>query len=62
MTILRVSTSGLFAQGLSSMQLRQGEIAKLQEQISSGVRLTRAADDPAGMAESQQLDHLLARL
>ncbi len=62
MTNLRVSTSGLFAQGLSNMQLRQAEIAKLQQQISSGVRLTRAADDPAGMAASQQLDHLLARL
>lgn len=62
MTNLRVSTSGLFAQGLGNMQLRQAEIAKLQQQISSGVRLTRAADDPAGMAASQQLDHLLARL
>ncbi|HVI26022.1 MAG TPA: flagellar hook-associated protein FlgL [Xanthomonadaceae bacterium] len=62
MTNLRVSTSGLFAQGLSNMQLRQAEIARLQQQISSGVRLTRAADDPAGMAASQQLDHLLARL
>ncbi|MFC7300900.1 flagellar hook-associated protein FlgL [Cognatiluteimonas weifangensis] len=62
MTNLRVSTSGLFAQGLSSMQLRQGEIAKLNQQINSGVRLTRAADDPAGMAASQRLDHLLARL
>ena len=59
---LRVSTNGLFAQGMATMQLRQGEIARLQQQISSGVRLTRAADDPAGMAAAQQLDHLLARL
>lgn len=59
---LRVSTNGLYTQGLNNLQLRQGEIAKLQQQISSGVKLTRAADDPSGMASSQQLDHVLARL
>jgi flagellar hook-associated protein 3 FlgL len=59
---LRVSTNGLFSQNLATLQQRQVEIARLQQQISSGVKLTRAADDPGGMAQAQQLDHVLARL
>jgi flagellar hook-associated protein 3 FlgL len=59
---LRVSTNGLFSQNLTTLQQRQVEIARLQQQISSGVKLTRAADDPGGMAQAQQLDHVLARL
>jgi len=59
---LRVSTNGLFSQNLATLQQRQVEIARLQQQISSGVKLTLAGDDPGGMAQSQQLDHVLARL
>ncbi|NUS38724.1 MAG: flagellar hook-associated protein FlgL [Lysobacter sp.] len=59
---LRVSTNGMYAQGLGNLELREGEIARLQQQISSGVKLARGADDPTGMATTQQLDHVVARL
>ena len=59
---LRISTAELHLNALTSLRTRTGEIAKLQEQIATGVKLTRGADDPSGMATAQGLDHALASL
>lgn len=59
---LRISTAQLHLNALTSLRVRTGEIAKLQQQIASGVKLTRGADDPSGMATAQGLDHALASL
>lgn len=59
---LRLSTQSLYLQGLSSLLDRQSEIARLNQQISSRVKLTQAKDDPVGMATAQRLDHLQAAL
>ena len=59
---LRLSTQSLYMQGLNSLLSRQSEIARTQQQISSGVKLTQGKDDPVGMATAQRLDHLQAAL
>ena len=59
---LRLSTQSLYMQGLNSLLGRQSEIGRLQQQISSGVKLTQGKDDPVGMATAQRLDHLQAAL
>lgn len=59
---LRLSTQSLYQQGLGSLLARQADMAKTQQQLSSGVKLTQAKDDPVGMATAQRLDHLKAAL
>lgn len=59
---LRISTAELHLNALTSLRTRTGEIAKLQQQIATGVKLARGADDPSGMATAQGLDHALASL
>jgi len=59
---LRLSTQSLYQQGLGSLLARQAEMARTQQQLSSGVKLTQAKDDPVGMATAQRLDHLKAAL
>lgn len=59
---LRVSTSGLHLGALDALRRHQEGIARLQQQIGTGVKLTRAADDPSGAATAQGLDHALAML
>ncbi len=59
---LRLSTQSLYMQGLNSLLSRQSEIARTQQQLSSGVKLTQGKDDPVGMATAQRLDHLKAAL
>lgn len=59
---MRISTAQMHYNALSTMRLRQGEIDTLRQQIASGVKLTRGADDPTGIANVQQLQHALASL
>ncbi|MGH8074215.1 MAG: flagellar hook-associated protein FlgL, partial [Lysobacter sp.] len=59
---MRISTAGMYAQGLQAMLQRQGELARTSEQMSSGVRFTRAGQDPAAASTAQGLDHALASL
>ena len=59
---LRISTAGMYAQGLAALLNRQQELARTQQQMTSGNKLTRAADDPSGAAQAQTLDHLLSTL
>lgn len=62
MTALRISTAGLYAQGLQGMLQQQQRVARTQQELISNNKLLRAADDPAAMARAQQLDHALAAL
>ncbi|MFN7182939.1 MAG: flagellar hook-associated protein FlgL, partial [Thermomonas haemolytica] len=59
---MRLSTAQMQYDALSMIRARQGEISKYQQQIASGVKLTRGADDPTGIADVQHLDHALASL
>lgn len=59
---LRISTAGLHAQGLHSLLAKQAGVSRTQQELVSGQKLLRGADDPAAMAQSQRLDHALAAL
>ena len=59
---MRISTAGLYQQGLASLMRRETDAAKTQQQLTTGNRLARAADDPAAAAQAQRLDHALGRL
>lgn len=59
---LRISTAGLHAQGLQGLLMRQTQVARTQQELVTGTKLFRAADNPSAMAESQRLDHALSTL
>ena len=59
---LRLSTAQMHFQSLENLRARQAEISKYQQQIASGVKLTRGADDPTGIADAKRLEHVLASL
>lgn len=59
---MRISTAGLHMQGLNALLNRQQELAKLQQQMTTGNKLNTAAIDPAGAAHAQRLDHAVATL
>jgi flagellar hook-associated protein 3 FlgL len=59
---LRISTAGLHMQSLQGLLQRQQQVARTQQQLVTGSKLERAADDPSGMAESQRLDHAISSL
>lgn len=62
MTLTRISTALLHQQGVAAMQLQQARLAQVQQQLSTGQRLARAADDPAAAAGALALDQALAEL
>ena len=59
---LRVSTSGLHAQGLAALLRHQSQIARTQQQLTTGTRITQAKDDPVAASNAQRLDHVLSML
>jgi flagellar hook-associated protein 3 FlgL len=59
---LRISTAGLYNQGLQGLLMRQQQVSRTQQQLITGNKLEVAADDPTGMAQAQRLDHALATL
>ena len=62
MTVLRMSTAALHAQGLQGMLKQQQAVARTQHELVSQTKLHRGADNPSGMARAQTLDHALASL
>ncbi|MGY4516893.1 flagellar hook-associated protein FlgL [Lysobacter sp. HA18] len=59
---MRISTAGLYQQGLTALMRRQTDVAKTQQQLATGNKLTRAADDPAGAAQAQRIDYAVSQL
>ncbi|MFC5568990.1 flagellar hook-associated protein FlgL [Lysobacter yangpyeongensis] len=59
---LRISTAGLHAQGLAALLRHQSEIARTQQQITTGKRFSQAKEDPVAASSAQRLDHVLAML
>ncbi|BFI97090.1 MAG: flagellar hook-associated protein FlgL [Rhodanobacter sp.] len=58
--MIRVSTSWMYQQALSSMLSQQASVASTQNEISSGQRINLASDDPAGATQVVSLNHVLA--
>jgi flagellar hook-associated protein 3 FlgL len=59
---MRVSTTSLFQTALAGMADRQANLARLQQQLSTGERLTSAAADPIGWSTAISLDRAIAEL
>ena len=53
---MRISTRQIYTQGIEAFQQQQQKLAKLQEQISSGVRLNKPSDDPAAASRVLELE------
>lgn len=59
---LRISTAGLHAQGLQGLLKRQSDVARTQQEMVTGNKLVRAAENPAGAAQAQRIDHAVSLL
>ncbi|MEM7209389.1 MAG: flagellar hook-associated protein FlgL [Pseudomonadota bacterium] len=58
---MRVSTAQIYMQGLRGFQTQQVEIARIQEQLSSGQKNLRPSDDPAEVARSLEIEQIVRR-
>jgi flagellar hook-associated protein 3 FlgL len=58
--MIRLSTSWMYQQSLTTMLNQQGELSATQNQVSSGQRINLASDDPAGATQVVSLNHVLA--
>jgi flagellar hook-associated protein 3 FlgL len=59
---MRISTAQWFQQGLAALTEQQARLSRTQQQIASGSRLLRPADDPGAMARSLRLEQGIAEL
>ncbi|OZB74800.1 MAG: flagellar hook-associated protein 3 [Halothiobacillus sp. 14-55-98] len=55
---MRVSTSMVFAQGLSNLQQQQSAMLQSQQEIATGVKLTNPAQDPVAFSTASDLSVL----
>jgi flagellar hook-associated protein 3 FlgL len=51
---MRIATQNAYDRGLTTLQKRQADMADLQEQLTSGKRVSRASDDPAAAARAER--------
>jgi len=58
--VIRISTSWMYQQSLSSILSQQSATAVTQNQVSSGQRINLASDDPGGATQVVSLNHVLA--
>ena len=51
---MRIATANAFDSGVDAISRRQTDLASLQEQLTTGKRIARASDDPAGAARAER--------
>lgn len=56
---MRISTSQMYERGLSNLLTQQTRISKLQEQLSSGLRVQIPSDDPIAFAQIELMNQRL---
>ncbi|MBT4075569.1 MAG: hypothetical protein HOE78_03210 [Gammaproteobacteria bacterium] len=59
---MRISSVQIFQQGIEAFGKQQSKLSDLQQQISSGVRLTKPSDDPAGSSRVLELEQTVSQL
>lgn len=59
---MRISTSWMQQQSVSSMMDRQAALGKVQAEMGSGKRINTPSDDPVGAARALDLTHLDAQM
>ena len=57
---MRISTRQIYTQGLEAFQQQQVKLAKLQQQISTGIRLSKPSDDPAAASKVLELEQTVS--
>ena len=57
---MRLSTSWMYQQSLSTMLSQQSALAATQNQVDTGNRINVASDDPAGAGQIVSLNHVIA--
>jgi flagellar hook-associated protein 3 FlgL len=57
---MRISTSQIYLQGIEAFGQQQVKLAKLQQQISTGTRLTKPSDDPSASSRVLELDQAIS--
>ena len=57
---MRISTRQIYTQGLEAFQQQQVKLAKLQQQISTGIRLSKPSDDPAAASKILELEQTVS--
>lgn len=62
MSTSRISTLGTYQNSLAQILAKQTAMAKTQQQLGSGSRLTTGADDPLAAGSATTMDRSLARL
>ncbi len=58
--MMRISTSWMYQQSLSTMLNQQAELSQTQNEISTGNAINVASDNPVGAAQIVGLNHILA--
>ena len=53
-TFMRISTANAFDNGIDILSRRQAEMTSLQDQLTTGKRISRASDDPAAAARAER--------
>ena len=51
---MRISTANAFDNGVDNLSRRQAEMTSLQDQLTTGKRIAKASDDPAGAARAER--------
>ena len=51
---MRISTASAYDRSVAILQTRQQEMAQAQVQLTSGKRVLRPSDDPAGASEAER--------
>ncbi len=51
---MRIATANAYDAGIDSLVRRQGELADLQDKMTSGKRVAKASDDPAAAARAER--------
>lgn len=59
---MRVSSIQIFQQGIEAFGKQQSKLSVLQQQISSGVKLTKPSDDPAASSRVLELEQTVSLL
>ncbi len=59
---MRIGTANVYDNALDQLYKRQGDMLKQQEQLSSGLRVNRASDDPIAAAKAERVLVRLGRI
>src|SRR5690606_21070127 len=60
--VIRTSTASAFDRAIQSMNSQQARLYQLQQQIATGEKLTRAADDPVAAAQATSVRSEITRI